>query len=96
MIRYTYSAPLYRTFNVFWFEWPGTLERNDEGIVPALSQRERRCPFIIASRVISLSRSDWNNFIAASAHPENSEWYSIISSNAFEVNNVAEQKQAYL
>ena len=29
------------------------------------------------------------------AHPENSEWFSIISATIYEINIVAEQKQTY-
>jgi len=35
------------------------------------------------------------NSLQLFAHPENSEWFSIISVINFEVNIVAEQKQAY-
>jgi len=35
------------------------------------------------------------NFLQLSAHPENSEWFSLISVIISEANNVAEQKQAY-
>jgi len=34
------------------------------------------------------------NLLQLFAHPENSEWFSIISGNIFEVNIVAERKQA--
>jgi len=40
-----------------------------------------------------LSRSTWNKFIQIFGHPENLEWFSIISVIIFEVNNVDEQKQ---
>jgi len=49
------------------------------------------------SIIRGLSRSNWK-FIAATvfAHPETSEWFSIISGVIFEVNVVTERKQAQL
>jgi len=48
----------------------------------------------LSQKLHGLSRSTLNNFLQLFAHTENSEWFSMIYVIIFEVNIVAEEKQA--
>ena len=60
-------------------------------------QRGRRCRFqnIIVSNFVAYQDRIDTNLLQLFAHPEDSKWFSIIYVVTFEVNVVAEQKQAY-
>ena len=73
---------------------------NDGGFPPGLAERGQRgwsCLFhnIIIDNVMFCQDQLETNLLQPLAHPENPDWFSIISVIISEINIVAEQKQAY-
>jgi len=72
-------------------------QESDRGISLSSFQRGRRYLFhysIIGNFLVCQDQIE-TNLLQLFAQQENSEWFSIISVNVFEINIVAEQKQKY-